>query len=284
MHGAVSTEAALALRRVDPGRFDVKWTMSTDSLRKNEPRDLRVLHLSVDGSIPVTKIHTEPQPRPAVIVLHGLGASTEVQRPELVQLAQSEFTAVGIDAPHHGARVDGWLERMAAARLPESHVMMLKILREAVPEVQRVIDCLVAQGHSPIGLTGISMGAYVALAVATEDDRVQATVSILGSPDWSPRSGPIPDEMRALMQFAPIERPAACARRPLLLCNAGRDVWVPAQFSRGFARVVAEQYPDLSPNVRTIEYPESEHIMRPQDWKDLWVCALAFLAEHLRLG
>ncbi len=33
----------------------------------------------VDGRIPVLKLHHEPRPGPAVIVLHGLGASADVR-------------------------------------------------------------------------------------------------------------------------------------------------------------------------------------------------------------
>jgi fermentation-respiration switch protein FrsA (DUF1100 family) len=126
------------------------------------------------------------------------------------------------------------------------------------------------------------MGAYVGLAAAAEDARVQATVSILGSPDWSPRAGPVTEEMRALMQGAPVHRPAECARRPLLMFNAGRDAHVPARWARDFARTVAERHPALAAHVAYVEYPESDHFMRPSDWDDLWGRTLAFLREHLR--
>jgi alpha-beta hydrolase superfamily lysophospholipase len=235
----------------------------------------------LDGVIPVLELRARPRPRAAVIVLHGLTASSEVQRPELGVLAERGFAAVGVDAPHHGAREDAWLGLMAAARPPESQVLLVRLLQEAIPEVRRVIDHLVAEGYRSVGLVGISMGAYLALAVATEEPRVRATVSLLGSPDWSPRTGPITDELRELMRGAPSERPADCARHPLLLVNAGLDESVPARFARAFAGVVAERFPELARHVRYVEYPHSGHFMRAEDWSDAWHRTLELLSAEL---
>jgi hypothetical protein len=235
----------------------------------------------VDGRIPVLKVHFEPRPGPAVIVLHGLGASSEVQRPELISLAHSGLTAVSMDAPHHGARRDGWLDEMDRLGLPHSHERLLQLILEAAPDVSRVIDHLVYEGHGPIGLAGISLGAYTALTVATWDARVRATVSILGSPDWTPRDGNITHEMRQLMHHAPVHRPRDLARHPLMLVNAGRDGLVPAHWARDFARRIHEHEHWPERYVEYIEYPESDHMMRPEDWEDLWKRARGFLRWHL---
>lgn len=235
----------------------------------------------VDGRIPVLKLHGEPRPRPAVIVLHGLGADADTQRAELSALAGWELSAVGLDAPHHGARRDAWLDEMAALGPSESHERFLRLLLEAVPDVSQVIDHLLHEGHWPIGLAGISLGAYTALAVAARDSRVRATVSILGAPDWTPRDGHITPAIQELMQQAPVHRPWELARHPLLLMNAGRDQLVPPHWARDFAWRIREQHPTLGQHVDYVEYPESDHLMRPQDWGDLWWRALNFLRWHL---
>jgi len=237
----------------------------------------------IDG-IPVLKVHQEPRPAPAVVFLHGLGASAETQRRELDSLAEHGLTAVAIDAPHHGRRRDAWLDEMNGLEPPESHVRFLRLLREALPEVSRTVDHLTNEGHGPIGIAGISMGAYLALAAAAEDARIRATVSILGSPSWPPRRGPVTVEMRELMSQAPVHRPADCARHPLLMMNAGRDLSVPPDLPGGprdFARLLREGHPDIASQVTYVEYPESEHFMREGDWRDLWHRTLAFLRAHL---
>jgi hypothetical protein len=235
----------------------------------------------VDGRIPVLKTHYEPRPGPAVILLHGLGANADVQRWELEALAKWGLSAVGVDAPHHGARRDGWLDELSWLGPTDYHTRLLHGIRESAYDVSRVIDHMVREGHGPIGLAGISFGAYTALLVAAQDSRVQATVSILGSPDWTPREGPLTDELRELMRHAPIHRPWDCARHPLLLINAGRDGIVPPHGARDFAHTLWHHHPGLGAHVEHYEYPESDHMMRPQDWDDLWVRALGFLRRRL---
>ena len=233
----------------------------------------------VDGRIPVLKTHFEPRPGPAVLVLHGLGADADTQRGELEILARGGLSAVGVDAPHHGARRDAWLDEQARLGPPESHARLLHAVLESAHDVSRVIDHVIHEGHGPIGLAGISFGAYTALAVAAGDARVRATVSILGSPDWSPREGPITEELWQLMGQAPVHRPWDCAQRPLLMLNAGRDGIVPASWARDFAHRLWHEQPGA--HVEYVEYPESDHMMRPQDWGDVWDRSLGFLREQL---
>lgn len=235
----------------------------------------------VDGHIPVLKLHGEPRPGPAVLVLHGLGADADTQWGELQRLAHGGLSAVGVDAPHHGARRDGWLEARAWQGPAESHAGLLRAVRGAARDVSRVIDHLVREGHGPIGLVGISFGGYTALTVAMEDARVRATVAMLASPDWSPLEGaPRSEEIDELMRHAPVHRPWDCARHPLMLVTAGRDTIVPAHGARAFARNLWESRPG-GPPVEYLEYPESDHMMRPEDWEDSWARALGFLQRHL---
>ncbi|HYI01341.1 alpha/beta hydrolase family protein [Hyalangium sp.] len=235
----------------------------------------------VDGRIPVLKLHYEPRPGPAVIVLHGLGVDTDSVRHELHALADRGLTAVGMDAPHHGARRDRWLDEMGSLGPSEYHERLLHIILESAPDVSRLIDHLTYEGHGPIGLAGISLGAYTALTVAARDSRVRATVSILGSPDWTPSHAPMTHALYELMQHAPVHRPQDLARNPLLFLNGGRDHLVLPHWARDFTWRVREQYPWLGQHVEYVEYPESEHFVRPQDWGDLWWRALNFLRWHL---
>jgi dienelactone hydrolase len=235
----------------------------------------------VDGRIPVLKLHHEPRPGPAVIVLHGLGVDANTQRQELNALADWGLSAVGVDAPHHGARRDAWLDEMPSLGPSEYHERLLRIILESAPDVSRVIDHLMDEGHGPIGLAGISLGAYTALAVAAWDSRVRATVSLLGSPDWTPRDAHITHALHELMQHAPVHRPQELARHPLLLLNAGRDHLVPPHHARDFAWRVREHLPWLGQHVHYVEYPESDHFVRPEDWGDMWWRALNFLRWHL---
>jgi len=119
----------------------------------------------VDGHIPVLKVHYEPRPGPAVVVLHGLFSNADAQRWELEALAKWGMAAVGMDAPHHGARRDGWLDGMPSLGPTDYHARLLYFIREAVPEVSRVIDHVVGEGHWPIGLADVSFGASCCFTV-----------------------------------------------------------------------------------------------------------------------
>lgn len=227
------------------------------------------------GAVPVLKVHHEPRPRAAVLVLHGLGASAETQRKELQALADAGLTAVGVDAPHHGRRRDdAWFDVLEHASPLEMHARILEHVEAAAAELPRVLDHLHSEGHGPFGVLGISLGAYTALALAADDARLRATVSLLGSPDWSARSDPKHHHPR--MDRAPMHRPAALLRHPVLFINAGRDVNVPARFSRAFVKRVNH------PNAHHVEYPHSDHFMRPQDWEDAWARSVDFLRHHLQ--
>ncbi|WP_224363069.1 alpha/beta hydrolase [Hyalangium versicolor] len=236
---------------------------------------------AVDGRIPVLKVHHEPRPGPAVILLHGLRSNADDQRYDLDMLADAGLTAVGVDAPHHGRRWDGWTDHMGNGGPSAYHENILRLILEAAPDVSRVIDHLLWEGHGPIGVAGVSVGAYTALTVATWDSRVQATVSLLGSPDWTPRDAPMTHEIWQLMQQAPVHRPADCARNPLLLMNAGRDHLVPAHWARDFAQRSWDNHPWLGRHVEYVEYPESDHFVRSEDWSDMWNRARGFLRWHL---
>jgi pimeloyl-ACP methyl ester carboxylesterase len=235
----------------------------------------------IDGRIPVLKLHYEPRPRPAVVVLHGYNVDVGEVRRELDSLADHGLTAVGVDAPHHGLRRDGWLEEVDPLPPAEFFPRFLGLVLQAVPEVSRVVDYLVQEGHGPIGLVGVSMGAYIGLAAAARDARIAATVSLLGSPDWRPRQGPVTPELAELMSHAPVHRPAELARNPLLFVNASRDASVPPDMARDFTRRLAQSRPDLAVHVTYLEYPDSGHLMRPEDWEDGWRRTLGFLRQHL---
>lgn len=234
------------------------------------------------GAVPVLKIHQEPRPAPAIVFLHGLAASKDKQLPELMSMAAAGLTAVGVDAPHHGAREDGWLARMEEATQPTTHELFLELLVEALEDVRRVVDHLLHEGHHPVRVAGISMGAYLALAAAAEDDRIHGCAALLGSPDWSPRHGPTTPRMGPLLSRAPVHRPQQLLRHPALLINAGLDENVPPRFSRAFVEDVRTRHGPLTSQLRYVEFPHSSHFMRPQDWMEAWRLTLGFLRDPTR--
>lgn len=223
----------------------------------------------------------QAQSAPAALLLHGLGASKEVQQKEASSLACAGLVAVSVDAPHHGARRTPLLDEIAAATGAAAHELFLRMLREAIAEVPLLVDHLRREGCGPIGVIGISMGAYAALGAAAADPRIEVVVSILGSPEWSPPHGEISAAARAWMSEAPVYRPERFPPRALLLGNAGRDVHVPPHGARAFAEALRPYYAQWPERLHYEEYPESGHFMREGDWEDLWGRAVEWLRRWL---
>jgi uncharacterized protein len=207
-----------------------------------------------------------------VLFYHGLGASKDIQRKEQEHLARRGFRAVGVDAVAHGERRWPDLDRRMEVR-PD--LVLLEIVWRSAEEVGTIIDFLsdgnTSDGHS-WGIAGISMGGFIAFASALHEDRLSVMTPILGSPDWHVLGGPSAGSspaLRDLLALSPHLHPEAFSDRAVLALNAGRDVNVPPEPARRFIHDLKQRYPRRADHFENVEYPDSEHFMRPQDWDDL---------------
>jgi uncharacterized protein len=165
-----------------------------------------------------------------VVLAHGSNGERSDLQPEAQLLAAAGFGVLVFDFPGHGqseAEVVQWSE-------PERRAL------------KRVVDWLVAEPRvdpQRIGVLGFSMGGYIALQTATEDDRLRA-VAAASSPsdplqhlDWEYRRfgflsrGPALLALRAggmnTTHLVPEQVIQRIAPRPLLLISGGKDELVP---------------------------------------------------------
>ena len=106
--------------------------------------------------------------RGTVLVYHGLTASKETQEKELNDLAYRGFLAVGVDAVGHGERrYPDFEERMSG---DDFHLKFLEMVAQSVDEIPDLLTELRHRYPScgAFGLTGISMGGYIAFAAAAD--------------------------------------------------------------------------------------------------------------------
>lgn len=218
----------------------------------------------------------------AVLLFHGLRSSKEALDGEARRFAEAGMTVMLVDAPHHGARHSDVVGTMPDALSLAGHYVLLRLLREARDEIPSLVDHAYALGHRRVAIAGVSFGAFIALAAATIEPRLAAIVSILGSPDWTPRDGVVPDDLADAVAESPHLRHETFAPRPVLFLNGGLDDNVRPAPARALAeklRPIYEQ-PEIGPLVH-VEYPNATHFPSPSDWDDMWSKATRFLVDAL---
>jgi uncharacterized protein len=210
------------------------------------------------------------RPETLVIVLHGLGARKEVQHPELQRLAAAGFAALAIDAPEHGDRPGPTLEMMARASSQEERGRLLfSLVDAAAREIPLLITHFRARGYLRIAALGISMGGHTAFATIRHEPRPDAIAPFIASPDWGARVGLAADD-DPLFGWSPHLHLDRFSPTPVFAVTAGRDSTVPPEPCRRFMAALRPFYQSAPARLCHLDYPESEHMMRPEDWLDAW--------------
>lgn len=158
------------------------------------------------------------------------------------------------DAPGHGERADGRVQRIAELPVAERRAAIQAIAREWLAELPQLAAACRQRGAVRVAVVGISMGGFAALGAVTQAGVWDAVAAVLAEPVLADESAVVPGVP------------------PLLLGLAGRDAAVAAEPGRQFARAYGAELH---------EYPESEHFMRSADWEDLWGRVAAFVGRHL---
>ncbi len=205
----------------------------------------------------------------AIIILHGLSVSKEVQLPELERLRASGFFAIAVDAPHHGSRNTGLLDIFHQLDGHARHHLLLAIVLQQASEISQLVQQLRESGKK-VCVSGISMGGHVAFALLRMPDLPDLIAPFLATPDFRTRHPagqlpPSPAETSGPADFIEQVFPAS-----LFMVNAGIDPIVSPVAARQFAEQLKPLYQGSPEKLEYYEYPMSEHMMRPADWFDAW--------------
>jgi uncharacterized protein len=207
--------------------------------------------------------------RGAILFFHGLGASKETHLEDLELLAARGFLAVGLDNVGHGERPPTAAEISQVRRLGWQGAF-IEAVRRTANEIPQILDAL--QSRFPVrnfGVSGVSMGGYVAYASVLRDRRISVAAPILGSPSWE---GAPDSPHRQASLFFPVA---------LLAQNAGRDSTVPPRFARAFHAELAPFYAQAPERLEYAEYPSSGHMMEPRDWDAVRARTVAWFERFL---
>lgn len=211
--------------------------------------------------------------RGVLLLLHGLGGAKEDLLEDMERLARAGFLVVAIDAPGHGARFSqALMDRLDDPR--EQDEAFLETVKATARDVSNAVDALSDRGWLPAGRAGVvgfSLGGFAALAARVADPRFDVVVSISGSPAWDL------DE-----EHSPLAHPERFYPAAVLLLNGELDEVVDPLPSRELQNELARRYgPDAS-RVQRVSYPESGHLLTPEDAVDAWARVEAFCRRYLR--
>ena len=216
------------------------------------------------------KEHPQPIKR-CILFYHGFKGAKEKNLRELNSLAEQGYFVVGVDAVGHGARIYPDFDARFAGDSSTSNSEFIKVVCESAAEVPYLIDTLnTMYTIKSFGIAGISMGGFITYAAILQERRLQAAVSILGSPHWEGDEEHSPE--RHLEKFSSVH---------LLSMNAGKDELVPSHFARDFQAALKDYYTDYEQRFAYVEYPNSDHFIDDEDWINCWGNTLRWFDEHL---
>jgi dienelactone hydrolase len=195
--------------------------------------------------------------RASVIVLHGYSARAEVHLGDAAAFISEGTEVVLPDAPAHGHRDDGRLAHIAALPDDRRTAAIRDLARAWAAELPELYAWCRDRGAHRVGIVVISLGGFAALGALAAPSPFAAIAALLAAPTLVDRSAVTPGDP------------------PLLIGLAGRDGSVPPEPGRHFANEYGAEL---------LEYPDSEHMMRAEDWFDLWGRTAAFVRRHLDGG
>jgi carboxymethylenebutenolidase len=187
---------------------------------------------------------------PAVIALHGSGGDVTGMNEPATMLAQQGFAVYVL---HYFDRT-GTTQAIDKQTIFGNFPAWGKTAWDAISQIERrpQVDA------NRIGLLGFSLGAYLALSVASVDPRVKAVVEFFGG---------LPKEMSFFMR-------RLC---PVLILHGEQDSIVPVEEAYQLQKVLEKKGIPYEIKI----YPGAGHGFAPEDWRDAALRSWQFLQKHL---
>ena len=189
------------------------------------------------------------KPAPVVIALHGSGGPPESGAAEAKALAGQGYIVL---APMY-------FERTGHTWAPPDQIQPNFETWMATVQDAIAYGLSLPNNTGKAGLVGFSLGAYLALSVATKDSRVNAVVDFFGG---------LPEVLFATLNHMP----------PVLILHGEADTTVPVAEAHKLQQLFIEK--NIPHELKT--YPGAGHAFQGLDLMDAAQRTLAFLDKHLR--
>ena len=118
--------------------------------------------------------HVDGRRRPSLLYLHGwLQPETPMEEVfVLTQLAlRLDLDVVQLQPPYHGRRRPQMSRFSGELYLSADLLRTIEAIRQNVIEARELTSWLLAAGHGPVGVSGLSMGGVLTLGLAALDER-----------------------------------------------------------------------------------------------------------------
>jgi dienelactone hydrolase len=229
------------------------------------------------GSVPALLMRPATAGRhPGVVLQHGYGSRKEDLLPFAKGLAERGFVVLLADAWGHGERYPTagptWMSELSAD-------YFFDVTRHTAADVGAGLDFLLQRPEvrgDEVVVGGFSMGAIVALLVATEDERVAGLVSLAGSPlpdllDVSIYGSRLAGEESRRYAFAhdaaDADHVGKFAPKPLLISHGRRDDMVPVAGAQRLYEAALPYY-SRHPDRLALMLYDHTHLVTEQQMRD----------------
>lgn len=196
-----------------------------------------------------------PGPHPAVVLLHGSGGGVQLMQQASQMLALAGYSGFAIE--YFQATGHSWVSpQMIRANFD----LWMRTVREGISYISKLAEV----DPRRIALVGFSLGAYLSLSVAAEDERVSAVVDVFGG---------IPDEIAARFQSGELKR-----YPPTLVLHGEEDPVVPVAEAHKLEKLLKGAGVPFEINI----YPGQGHTLRGPAQLDALLRIHNFLDRHLK--
>lgn len=227
---------------------------------------------------------------PCIIVQHGLGQKKEDLRMLWRLLLRAGYAVFAMDAPYHGERANADANPVGNFRFP---VRTRDGFIQAVVDLRRGVDYLQSRADidgKRIGYFGVSMGAIIGAIFAGVDDRVQASVLMVGGANWEllikgtslpliGRDDPtyaatIASVISILKPVDPLLWVGRISPRPVLMVNGDADTVVPVAANKALH--------DAAREPKEVYWYKGGHIPDGSQFLGVSLRVGSWLTKHLR--
>jgi pimeloyl-ACP methyl ester carboxylesterase len=124
--------------------------------------------------------------RATILFLHGwTGGTYRWEEPTLISWLCQDcgFTVLALVHPYHGQRTPAQARFSGEFFISSDAVRMIEACRQAAIDARTALTWLLDDGTQPVGVAGISLGAYITYLILAADDRPSFAIPMLGHGD-----------------------------------------------------------------------------------------------------